>query len=91
MNGSGVLLKQHCSINLATAHCYIGLDVFDLFAAARGPFRGCLKTAWRLLGFAQKQLGGCPAHWFKYAYGTPKKMSAAFPILKLYNFNISIL
>ena len=30
-------------------------------------------------------------HWFKYVYGTPEKMSAAFSILKLYNFNISIL
>ena len=29
-------------------------------------------------------------HWFMYVYGTPKKMSAAFPILILYNFNISI-
>ena len=30
-------------------------------------------------------------HGLKYVYGTPEKMSAAFPILKLYNFNISIL
>ena len=28
---------------------------------------------------------------FMYIYGTPKKMSAAFPILKLNTFNISIL
>ena len=31
------------------------------------------------------------AHWFKYVYGTPEKMIAAWPRLKLYNFNISIL
>ena len=31
------------------------------------------------------------SHWFKYVYGTPKKMRAAWPRLKLYNFNIFIL
>ena len=31
------------------------------------------------------------AHWFKYVYGTPKKVMAAWPRLKLHNFNISIL
>ena len=29
--------------------------------------------------------------WFKYVYGTPEKVIAAWPRLKLYNFNISIL
>ena len=39
----------------------------------------------------QKMLWLPLTHWFKHVYATPEKMSAAFPILKLYNFNISIL
>ena len=51
------------------------------------------------LNFRQKQRGISYARaamdiitqWFKYAYGTPEKMMAAWPRLKLYNFNTSIL
>ena len=32
-----------------------------------------------------------PAHWFQYVYGTPEKMIAAFPRLKISNCNVSML